>query len=1587
VTQTPVRKLAVLLHADVVGSTSLVQENETLAHERILDTFQRFSEAISNYGGIAHEIRGDALVSEFSRASDAVGASLSFQAANTTHNEQLSDDIRPVLRIGIAMGEVVVADNTVTGEGVVLAQRLEQLAEPGGIRIQGAAYETLPKRLPFKYDNLGEQQVKGFDEPVKLYAVSLKPGAAVPEPELLSQTSTATLDFAETPAIAVLPFTNTGDDPDQEHFSDGITEDILTALSRISGLLVVARNSTMIYKDKAVDIKQVGREQSVGYVLEGSVRKSGDRIRVTAQLIDAITGHHLWAENYDRKLGNIFRVQDEITKNVTTELQLHLPQGEDVRVWTKGADPLRIFVSSPGDVNEERVVTARVIERLKTEFAHQVPIEPIYWEHESLLAAETSQAQITKPSEADIAVVILWSRLGTRLPPQLTADDESRYASGTAFEFEDALAGWRENGRPELLVYRKTSRPDVVLQDKQAMLRGVGQQEALDEFVTNWFQDHEEGAPGTAFHTFEQVSEIENLVEVHLRKLIEQRAPVTGTGEAVNDVTVTWTDESPFRGLEVFDTRHAPIFFGRTQATSEAIHALRKQAAEGRAFVAVLGMSGVGKSSLVRAGVVPLLTQPGVIEGIGLWRRALFRPSDTPGDLIGGLANALLSAEALPELGADGTTSQALDAILRKQPDTVDLLIKGGLSQAAAAYQAEHKLLEQPQARLLLVLDPFEELFSDKSIDAEQRRSFIELLSALAGGGRVWMIATLRSDFYPRCAEEPELVRLMKGAGQHLLTPPSRVEIGQMIRLPAIAAGLRFEQDANSQERLDEVIRDAAVKSPESVALLEFTLEELYRRRTDAGVLTFQAYADIGGVEGALGERAESLYLGLRKSQRSVVESIFRALVTLNPGETEIVTAQRMPLASLSGDELRREVLDAFIGARLLVTDSSGANAGVVSIVHEALIHNWPRFHQWLEADREHFRVRARVSAAAIHWIEEGELEELLLHEGRSLAEAEELLGTRREELEEEVIRFVETSLAAQRRAQADAEAQTQRRLRRTRALATVFAALAIGAGIGGYFGYQGQQIAEQQTSLANQQQEIAEIERATTLRTQSLFLASLSGAETEAGNATNGMLLALEALPGDLSSPDRPYVVEAESALYRAVVAHREKLNLNEHEGGVTRAAFSPDGQLLVTASSDHTARLWDVTSGQVLLVLGAHTDSVLHAAFSPDGQQVVTASRDDTARLWDVTGGKALAVLEGHGNRVNYAAFSPDGARIVTASWDSTARLWDVTSGEALGVLKGHRLEVNHVAFSSDGEHLVTSSEDRTARLWDVTSGKVLLVLGAHEYGINYAAFSPDGQQLVTTSWDDTARLWDVTSGQALVVLRGHAGDVHHAAFSPDGERVVTTSVDNTARLWDVASGEALVELRGHEYGINHAAFSPDGQQVVTASRDDTARLWDVTSGQVLLVLGAHTDSVLHAAFSPDGQLLVTASSDHTARLWDVTSGQAIAVLEGHEKRVLNVAFSPDGRRVVTASEDHTARLWDVVSGEAIAVLGEHAGNVNHATFSPDGKRVVTASNDGTARLWNILTAEGQSLIDHARQIVPRELSPEERKRFFLE
>ena len=328
------RKLAVILHADVVGSTSLVQKNETLAHERIQNVFNNFSSTITDFGGSTREIRGDALVAEFERASDAVAAAIAFQSKASHSDPTHTDDIQPVLRIGISLGEVVIADNTVTGAGVVLAQRLEQLAEPAGVVVQGSVAETVPARMPFDFDSLGEQTLKGFELPVKAFAVRMRTGETLPEPDAGVKSENAEpihQELPDKPSIAVLPFANMSNEPEQEYFADGIAEDIITALSQINQWFVIARNSSFAYKGRHVDIREIARELGVRYVLEGSVRKSGNRLRITGQLIEAESGSHLWADKFDGDLEDVFELQDRITESVVGAIEPSLRLAEIAR--------------------------------------------------------------------------------------------------------------------------------------------------------------------------------------------------------------------------------------------------------------------------------------------------------------------------------------------------------------------------------------------------------------------------------------------------------------------------------------------------------------------------------------------------------------------------------------------------------------------------------------------------------------------------------------------------------------------------------------------------------------------------------------------------------------------------------------------------------------------------------------------------------------------------------------------------------------------------------------------------------------------------------------------------------------------------------------------------------------------------------------------------------------------------------------------------------------------------------------------------------------------------------------------------------
>jgi hypothetical protein len=678
-------------------------------------------------------------------------------------------------------------------------------------------------------------------------------------------------------------------------------------------------------------------------------------------------------------------------------------------------DELRIFVSSPGDVAEERALTGRVLGRLAGEFSRRARLEPIFWEHEPLLATSTFQDQIVSPSEADIVICIIWSRLGTRLPAQFRRADGSTYASGTEYEFEVAVEAHKAHGKPELLVYRKTTHPVVDLQDEQNVRSRLDQKRALDGFIQHWFHNAQDGTLVAAFHPFEHPVDFEEKLEIHLRKLIEAKLP-PGQALAVS-APPSWVHGSPFRGLAVFEAEHAAVFCGRSKATSEVVAALREQARAGSAFVLVTGMSGGGKSSLLRAGVLTLLDTPGVIEDVALVRHCLTRPGDGGRDPLLGLTTALLRPDALPELAQVAEVAAgdavALATKLAARPDAAGGLVGEALVHAATAFERSHKLASTPRARLALVVDQLEELFTH-DLEPARRQAFITVLAVLARSGRAWVLATLRSDFYARLDEIPELIALARGHGTYQLPALVPAEITALIRQPAQAAGLAYEEDPLFG-RLDDVLRDAAVRDPRALPLLEFTLEELYGRRTETGLMTHAAYQEIGGMEGAIARRAEETFSALDSAAQAAFDSTMHDLVGLDRAEGDPATRRWADQEQAGARPGAMAFLEAFLAARLLVADLRGTGAEArpaVTLAHEALLSSWPRLRAWLEENRHLLRARARLTAAALQWVQEGRTSDFLLAGGKPLDEARTVIAALRDRLSEAEVAFVELSAA-----------------------------------------------------------------------------------------------------------------------------------------------------------------------------------------------------------------------------------------------------------------------------------------------------------------------------------------------------------------------------------------------------------------------------------------------------------------------------------------------------------------------------------------------------------------------------------------------
>jgi len=698
---------------------------------------------------------------------------------------------------------------------------------------------------------------------------------------------------------------------------------------------------------------------------------------------------------------------------------------------------IRVFVSSPGDVGHERLIVHRVIEKLQGQFRTRFKLDPIFWEHEPVRGTADYQSQFPLPSSCDIVICILWSRLGTRLPDQFgTKPDGSPWRSGTEFEFFDAQRAFEERGVPDLLVYRKTTTPYVDLSDREKVEQSLAQREALKQFIDEWGGNAETGITA-ATNLFSDPAQFEDLVEMHLTKILESRLP---TGVCAEDfVPAAWHSGSPFRGLEPFEAEHSAVFFGRTRAIAQVKDRLCRLALEGNPFLLVLGASGSGKSSLLRAGIVPTLTAPGVVEGVGLWRAAILRPGDFLGNPCESLTAALLAPMALPELASQGFERSQLLRQLREAPQLLDQPVQGALRFAAQETARLQNLTRLPATRLLLIVDQFEQLFTIPSIDEGDGTRFLIALDSLIRSGMVWVVAAMRSDFYHRCTEFPLLQELRTRGGSFDLAPPGADEIRQIVTLPAKAAGLVYE-GAEGGDRLDALLLEACIGNPASLPLLEFALEELYRRAQVRGenLLSLSDYRGFGGLEGAVARRAEEVFEVLPREVRDSFGEVMAKSV--NIGSTMERTALPVPLAKFAEATPGRRLVEALVQARLMVSDQHSDGSAFVRLAHDSLLTHWPRLCNWIAENEDRLRSRERLLVSAGVWLQSDRNPDFLLNEGLPLLEALDLQAEAPEILDETLGIYIREST--------DHVERSRKRRRRT-ILATA-AAFLLTAAIGG---------------------------------------------------------------------------------------------------------------------------------------------------------------------------------------------------------------------------------------------------------------------------------------------------------------------------------------------------------------------------------------------------------------------------------------------------------------------------------------------------------------------------------------------------------
>ncbi|MBN2470415.1 MAG: SUMF1/EgtB/PvdO family nonheme iron enzyme [Anaerolineae bacterium] len=605
---------------------------------------------------------------------------------------------------------------------------------------------------------------------------------------------------------------------------------------------------------------------------------------------------------------------------------------------------IRLFLSSPGDVGDERGRALEVIDALPYDpaFRGKVTIEVIAWDKPGagtpMLATMTPQEAIDqglpRPSECDIVIVIFWARMGTPLPhPTYKKPDGTQYLSGTEYEYLDAVNGSEANGSPLVVVYRRTE--DVALKPSDpAFMQKYEQWQRVEAFFAAF--RNPDGSLKRGINEYSSPDAFRSQFEHDLRALVMRllNAPAPRKTPLPPTAPPPFWEGSPFPGLHAFTPADAPIFFGRGRETDDLV----KRLADGTRFLAVVGASGSGKSSLVGAGLIPRLLD-NAIPGSKDWRWVRFTPDELgTGDPFAAFAAALKTLGAL---------DKTLLPRLRDDPTGL-----GALCQIALDGQPDW-------AETLFFIDQFEELFT--SVHPEHRQAFVALLDQMARTDRVRVLVTMRADFYARCVEWPELNALVN-QNTYSLSAPGMLALGEMITRPAARAGLKFEDGL-----ADRILTDTGAK-PGALALMGYTLDELYKLCRHGGALSHAAYDTLGGVQGAIGTRAQNTFETLDTDARAALPHVFRNLVEMD--ERGTATRLRAPLNRVTLNDAAGRLVAAFTEARLLTTSRGPDNTPLLEVAHEALYSSWPALAEWIEETRGDLYLLKELRKAARTWDE-----------------------------------------------------------------------------------------------------------------------------------------------------------------------------------------------------------------------------------------------------------------------------------------------------------------------------------------------------------------------------------------------------------------------------------------------------------------------------------------------------------------------------------------------------------------------------------------------------------------------------------------